>query len=337
MSRIIITGGLGFIGSYYVNYYAPLESGNQFLVLDVLNNTGFIDNIKDVLILSNVTFKKCNINNKIMVNKIFKDFKPDVVINFAAETSVDYSFKNPAIFEKTNVKGLQNLLNAGIKYKVKKFVQISTDEVYGDVDIDNDTIKFDENSPLRPLNPYSASKAKGDLLCSSYVDKSLMQISITRSANNFGPRQFIDKLIPHTLSSLLYGENIVLYGDGQNVRDRLFVGDNVKAIHEVAKIGVNGEIYNISSQNFKNNITIVDKIIKDVDYFTRKHHDYEIFREVGRKINDKKYSITNDKIKHLTNMEFADFDSAFLDTIIWYINHPEFIEKCRKIKKQINK
>jgi len=337
MSRVIITGGLGFIGSYFVNYYAPLESGNQFLVLDVLNNTGFMENIKDVLILLNVTFKKCNINNKILVNKIFKEFKPEFIINFAAETGVDYSFKNPAIFEKTNVKGLQNLLDVGMKCGAKKFVQISTDDVYGDVDINNETTKFDESSPLNPLNPYSKSKAKGDLLCLSYVNKSPKQISNTRSSNNFGPHQFINKLIPHTISSLLYRENIVLYGDGQNVRDRLYVEDNVKAIHEVASIGVNGEIYNISSHNFKNNITIVGKINKNIDDYTGKRHDYEIFREVGRKINDRKHSITNDKIKHLTNIEFSDFNSAFLDTIIWYINYPDFLEKCRKTKKLINK
>jgi dTDP-glucose 4,6-dehydratase len=337
MSRVIITGGLGFIGSYFLNHYAPLESGNQFLVLDVLNNTGFMENIKDVLVLSNVNFKKCNINNKFLVNKIFKEFKPEFVINFAAETSVDYSFKNPAIFEKTNVKGLQNLLDASIINGVKKFIQISTDEVYGDVEIGDNTTKFDETSPLKPQNPYAVSKAKGDALCLSYVNKSPMQICITRSSNNFGPRQFIDKLIPHTLSSLLYRENIVLYGDGQNVRDWLFVGDNVKAIHEVVRVGINGEIYNISSQNFRNNITIVDQIIKNVDNYTEKRHDYEILREVGRKINDRKYSITNDKIKHLTNLEFTNFDDAFLDTIIWYLNHPDFIEKCRKIKGQINK
>lgn len=321
--KIFVIGGLGFIGSNYLNKYVVEDDENEYFCLDILNNVGSLYNIKEIENHKNFKFIECDINNRDLVIEVFKKYRPKIVLNFAAETSVDYSFVNPAIFFRTNVLGLKNLLDASILVKVDRFLEVSTDEVYGDVDLYDFTTKFKETDKLNPKNSYSESKAQGDLLCLSYVKDKNLNVVVTRSTNNYGPHQFCDKLIPLVIYRCLKNQDIEIYGNGQNIRDWIYVEDNCKAIHEVLLKGKKGNIYNIGAGYFYSNISVAQNILKII-----KESRSTIKFVVGRKVNDLKYALDYAKLlNEIKDLSFLVFDDGLVKTINWYISNIEFLNE----------
>ena len=257
--RILVTGGAGFIGSNFVRYMLNKHKGYKIVNLDLLTYAGNIKSLDDIKDNPNYLFIKGDIADNKLVDKIVSENKIDVIINFAAESHVDRSITNPDIFVKTNVLGTQNLLEVAKKYKIEKFFQISTDEVYGSL---GKTGFFTEKTPLSPNSPYSASKASADLLVMAYHHTFGLNVNITRCSNNYGPYQFPEKLIPLFITNALNNKQVPLYGDGLNIRDWLFVEDHCSAIDTVLHKGKNGEIYNVGGNNEKTNKYITDTILK---------------------------------------------------------------------------
>ena len=311
MKRVIlVTGGAGFIGSNFIHFMFNKYKDNIHIInLDKLTYAGSLENLARINGRENYSFFKMDICDKDSVEKIFKYNNVDVVVNFAAESHVDRSIKDSYQFVYTNVVGTQILLDIAKKYWVKndefpqskKFIQVSTDEVYGS--LDNNGF-FTEESPLKPRNPYSASKASADLLVQSFFYTYGLPINITRCTNNYGPYQFPEKLVPLTVKCCLNGNFIPIYGDGTNIRDWIFVEDHCKAIDAVICKGVPGEVYNVSSGIELKNNDIVRTIIENIiEYLprddNRKHKiNYSLIKYVAdRKGHDKRYSISSKKIK----------------------------------------
>ena len=230
----LVTGGAGFIGANFLIYMINKYPKDKFICLDKLTYAANIKNLDSIMNKNNFTFIKGSINNKKLLNKIFKENKIDTIVNFAAETSVDKSISNPSIFIKTNINGTYNLLEMAKQYNVKRFHQISTDEVYGDLKLE-DNKNFNEKSPLKPSNPYAVSKAGADMLVLSYYRTYNVPISISRSSNNYGPFQHHEKLIPMTITNALKGHEIPIHGNGKNIRDWIYVEDHVRAIDLIIK------------------------------------------------------------------------------------------------------
>ena len=256
MSRILVTGGAGFIGSNFVKYMLDKYSDYEIINLDALTYCGNLENLKDIENNENYTFVKGDIRDKDLVKDLVS--KSDYVINFAAESHVDRSIEDPEIFIKSNVLGTQVLLNASKELGVEKYIQISTDEVYGTL---GETGYFTENTPLQPNSPYSASKAGADLITRAYFETFDLPVNITRCSNNYGPYQFPEKLIPLMISNALEDKKLPIYGDGKNIRDWLHVYDHCQAIDLVLHEGKLGEVYNIGGHNERENIRIVKLII----------------------------------------------------------------------------
>ncbi|MBU4485858.1 MAG: dTDP-glucose 4,6-dehydratase, partial [Candidatus Delongbacteria bacterium] len=266
--HILITGGLGFIGSNFIRYILKNKRDVKITNLDNMTYAGNPQNLIGVEkeYQGRYVFIKGDICEQNDVEKIFAEHKPDAVINFAAESHVDRSIEDPNVFIKTNILGTANLLNISKKYwkdqySDKRFLQISTDEVYGSLPEDDPEIKFTENTPLNPHSPYSASKTSADLIAMSYFDTYCFPVLITRCSNNYGPFQFPEKLIPLIISKAQTNENLPVYGDGKNIRDWLFVDDHCSAIWTVLKKGTIGEVYNIGGNNEIQNIEIVKMIL----------------------------------------------------------------------------
>ena len=259
MTKILITGGAGFIGSNFVKYMIDKYPDYEIVNLDALTYCGNLENLKSIESKDNYSFIKGDIRDKDLVSDIVKDC--DYVINFAAESHVDRSIEDPEIFIKSNVLGTQVLLNASKKANVKKYLQISTDEVYGSLGLEG---YFTEKTPLQPNSPYSASKASADLIVRAYHNTFDMPVNITRCSNNYGPYQFPEKLIPLMISNALEDKPLPVYGDGKNVRDWLHVYDHCSAIDLVLHEGKIGEVYNIGGNNEKQNIDIVKLILEDL-------------------------------------------------------------------------
>lgn len=257
--KILVTGGAGFIGSNYLNKYVVKYLEYLFINIDYLTYAGNLDNIK-VSGSQNYIFKKEDVRNLGSLEKIFTSFKPTDIIHFAAESHVDLSIENPSLFVETNVNGTNNLLLLSKKYKINRFHQISTDEVYGS--LDQKDKPFTRNSPLKPNSPYSASKASADLLVRAYNKTFGLNTVITRCSNNYGPNQDTSKLIPKFLSNLLAGKKVPLYSKGENIRDWIYVEDHIDAIDLVFHKGKSGEVYNIGGDCEFTNMDIAERLLK---------------------------------------------------------------------------
>ena len=325
MSKILVTGGAGFIGNCFIRHMLNNHPDYKIINLDALTYCGNLDNLKDVEKNPNYTFIHGNICNRNLVREILSD-DVDCVVNFAAESHVDNSIKHPEIFVETNVQGTLNLLQASKEFNIQRFLQVSTDEVYGSL---GKTGYFYETTPLAPNSPYSASKAGADMLVRAYHETYKMPTLNTRCSNNYGPYQYPEKLIPFFISQLLKGEKVPVYGDGLNVRDWLYVYDHCSAIDTVLHKGKIGEVYNIGGHNEKTNMEITHLILDAMgkDESSIKHVE-------DRLGHDRRYAISNDKITTELGWEpSVTFEQGIKMTIEWYLSHREWMEKI-EIKKQ---
>lgn len=314
--RLLVTGGAGFIGSCFIRHMLNKYPDYKIINLDLLTYCGNLNNLSDVENNPNYTFVKGNICDKTLVRNLISEV--DCIINFAAESHVDNSIKNPEVFIETNVKGTLNLLQAANEIGIKKFIQISTDEVYGSLDKGF----FYETTPLAPNSPYSASKASADLLAMAYYKTFNLPVLITRCSNNYGEYQYPEKLIPFFISKLLKNEKIPLYGDGSNVRDWLYVYDHCEAIDAVLHKGKIGEIYNIGGHNEKSNLEITHLILQAMG------KDENYIEYVNDRLgHDKRYAIANNKISsELGWQPKVNFENGIKHTIKWYLNNSEWIK-----------
>ena len=323
--KILITGGAGFIGSCFVRYMLNKHQDYKIINLDALTYAGNIENLSDVKDNPNYSFVKGNICDKNLIVELTKDV--DAIINFAAETHVDNSISNPNIFIETNVVGTLNLLEAAKNNKVERYLQVSTDEVYGSLGKDG---YFTERTPISPNSPYSASKASADMLVRAYNKTYNVPTLITRCSNNYGPYQYPEKLIPFFISKLLKGENIPLYGDGQNVRDWLYVYDHASAIDTVLHKGKTGEVYNVGGHNEKTNIEITKLILENMG------KDESMIEYVkDRPGHDRRYAIDNSKITNELGWKPSKtFEEGIKDTINWYLENQDWIKSIENKKVQ---
>ena len=309
-TRILITGGAGFIGSNFIRYLLKKYPDCKIINLDKLTYAGNLDNLKDIENNKNYTFVKGDICDKKIVDKIARDC--EIIINFAAETHVDKSIIEADSFVQTDVFGAYTLLDAAKRFRIKKFIQISTDEVYGSISRGS----FKESDSLNPSSPYSASKAGADLLVIAYHRTFNLPVLITRSSNNFGPYQYPEKVIPLFITNALGNKSLPLYGDGMNVRDWLFVLDNCEAIDLVMQEGEVGEIYNIASGIEKTNIEITRMILKELN------KPESLINYVKDRLgHDRRYSLDCTKIRKLGWKPSHSFEEALKTTIQWYIEN----------------
>ena len=330
---ILVTGVAGFIGSNFVYYYLNKHKDRKIIGLDVLTYAGNIENLSNLNKeeKNRFTFIKGDINDKELIEKIYEENDISGIINFAAESHVDRSIHDPQIFLKTNILGTQTLLdvfkNNYDENKNHKFLQVSTDEVYGALGA---TGFFTEDTPLDPHSPYSASKASADLIVKAYHDTFGLNINITRCSNNYGPYQFPEKLIPLMINNALNHKELPVYGDGKQIRDWLYVTDHCQAIDMVFEKGKKGEVYNIGGHNEKENIEIVKRIIK---YLNEKTGDKEINENLIKHVkdrlgHDRRYGIDPSKIKKDLGWEpTIMFDEGIEKTIDWYLENQEWMKK----------
>ena len=318
--KLLVTGGAGFIGSCFVRHILKKYPDYKVVNLDALTYCGNIENLDDIKDNPNYTFIRGNICDKNLICDLISDI--DCVVNFAAESHVDNSIKNPGIFVETNVQGTLNLLQASLKAGIKKFLQVSTDEVYGTL---GKTGYFYETTPLAPNSPYSASKAGADMLVRAYHETFGMFTLNTRCSNNYGPYQFPEKLIPFFISRLLRGEKVPVYGDGLNVRDWLYVYDHCEAIDTVLHNGKSGEIYNIGGHNEKTNLEITKLILSAMG-----KDETSIEYVQDRLGHDRRYAISNDKItRELGWAPSITFEEGIKLTIEWYLNNQEWMKSVQ--------
>lgn len=325
--KILITGGAGFIGSNFIHFlFKKYETINiKIINYDKLTYAGNLANLEEIENHPGYSFIKGDICDKQKLHTVFKTFKPDYIINFAAESHVDRSILSPEEFVKTNVLGVQNLLELSLDFGVKKYIQISTDEVYGSL---GNTGYFAENTPLDPHSPYSASKASSDLLTKAYYDTYKLLVIITRCSNNYGPYQFPEKLIPLTILNCLSGKNIPVYGDGLNVRDWIHVEDHCAAIDTVVNKGRVGEVYNIGGNNERTNIEVVKLIIRTLSEALPESGISEdlIAYVEDRKGHDRRYAIDSTKIqRELGWKPRIRFENGIRETIKWYLSNRDWL------------
>ncbi len=320
MTKILITGGAGFIGSNFVKYINDKYPDYEIVNFDLLTYCGNLENLKGIEFNDNYSFVKGNIADNDLVADTIKGC--DYVVNFAAESHVDRSIKDPEIFIKSNVLGTQVLLNAALNEGIEKYVQISTDEVYGSL---GQTGYFTEETPLQPNSPYSASKASGDLITRAYYQTFEMPVNITRCSNNYGPYQFPEKLIPLMISNALENKDLPVYGDGKNIRDWLHVYDHCTAIDMVLHDGKPGEVYNIGGNNEKKNIDIVKLILKYLD------KDDSLIKFVDDRLgHDRRYAIDSTKIQEELGWKPKyTFETGIKETIEWYLENQEWMEQVK--------
>lgn len=319
--KIVITGGAGFIGSNFIKYILRKHPDYSILNIDKLTYAGNLENLKEIENHPNYKFIRMDICNR-EIEDVIKGY--DVIINFAAESHVDRSISEPETFLKTDIFGTFNLLEISRKNKIKKFIQISTDEVYGSIENGS----FTEESKLNPSNPYSASKASADLIVLSYFKTYSLPVNIIRSTNNYGPNQYPEKFIPLFIINALENKELPLYGDGMNVRDWLFVEDNCRAIEIVLHKGKDGEIYNVSAGNEKTNLYVARKIVK----LTERSEKLIKFVK-DRPGHDRRYSIVSEKIKKLGWKPVISFDKGLEFTVKWYRENTAWWKKIIEKKE----
>ena len=320
--KLLITGGAGFIGSNFIFYLRKKHPDYDLVCVDKLTYAGNLETLASVMDDPKFRFIRGDIADRSEIYRIFETERPDVVVNFAAESHVDRSIENPAVFLETNVMGTQVLLDASRKYGVQRYHQVSTDEVYGDLPLDRPDLFFTEETPLHTSSPYSASKASADLLCHAYQRTYGMPITISRCSNNYGPYQFPEKLIPLMIANALADKSLPVYGEGLNVRDWLYVEDHCAAIDLILEKGQVGQVYNIGGHNEMRNIDIVKIILKALG-----KPESLITHVTDRKGHDMRYAIDPEKIHRelgwLPETKFAD---GIQKTIQWYLDNRSWWE-----------
>ena len=320
--KYLVTGGAGFIGSNYLHYVVNKYEDDFFVCLDALTYAGNYNNIKSLENKKNYKFVHGDITDRNFVNKLFEQKHFDVVINFAAESHVDNSIKNPEIFLTTNIIGTEVLMDACLKYGIKRYHQVSTDEVYGDLPLDRPDLLFKETTPIHTSSPYSTSKASADLLVMAYYRTYGLPVTISRCSNNYGPYQFPEKLIPVVISKALKNEKVPVYGTGENVRDWIHVHDHNVGVDLIVREGKVGEVYNLGGHSERNNLTIVKTILKQLG----KSEDLIEF-VADRKGHDLRYAIDSSKVeKELGWKRSYTFEEGIKETIDWYVGNQDWIE-----------
>lgn len=318
--KIIVTGGAGFIGGNFVYYELKNHPEDEIICLDKLTYAGNLETLENAMKNPKFKFVKADIADREAVYKLFEEEKPDIVVNFAAESHVDRSIENPEIFLQTNIMGTQVLMDACRKYGITRYHQVSTDEVYGDLPLDRPDLFFTEETPIHTSSPYSSSKAGADLLVLAYYRTYKLPVSITRCSNNYGPYHFPEKLIPLIISRALADEPLPVYGKGENVRDWLYVEDHCAAIDLVMRKGRVGEVYNIGGHNEKSNLEVVKTILKQLQ-----KPESLITYVTDRPGHDMRYAIDPTKIHNeLGWLPQTKFEDGIKQTIDWYLTHKEW-------------
>ena len=320
--NILVTGGAGFIGSNFLQSIVKKYPEDRFINVDSLTYAGNLSNLTEIEGNPNYVFYKTDIRERAGLEEVFRQEEPAAVIHFAAESHVDRSIDNPLAFAETNVLGTLQLVDLSRKYRVERFVQVSTDEVYGSL---GPTGLFTEDSPLKPNSPYSASKASADSFVRAAVETYGLNASITRCSNNYGPYQFPEKLIPLMIWRALEGKNLPVYGDGQNVRDWLYVEDHCRALDLVLRRGRAGEVYNIGGNNERKNIELVKTILRLLG------RSEELIQFVtDRPGHDRRYAIDAGKIKRELGWEpQVRFEEGIALTVKWYLEHEQWWRAVR--------
>lgn len=326
--KYLVTGGAGFIGSNFLHYMTEKYSEDYFVCIDALTYAGNYNNIKPLEQRDNFKFVHGDITDKELIDKLFESEKFDYVVNFAAESHVDNSIKNPGVFVTTNIIGVQTLLDACRKYGIKRYHQVSTDEVYGDLPLDRPDLLFEETNPIKASSPYSASKAGADLLVLAYARTFKLPVTISRCSNNYGPYQFPEKLIPVVISKALNNEPIPVYGKGENVRDWIHVHDHNVGVDLILKKGKDGEIYNLGGHSERTNLEVVKTILKQLG----KSEDLITFVQ-DRPGHDLRYAIDSSKSErelgwHLT----YNFEEGIKETVDWYLANEKWIDDIKSGK-----
>ena len=320
---ILVTGGAGFIGANFVYLELKEHPEDRIVCIDKLTYAGNLETLEEAMKYPNFRFEKMDICDREAVFQLFEEEKPDIVVNFAAESHVDRSIEDPGIFLQTNILGTQVLMDASRKYGVKRYHQVSTDEVYGDLPLARPDLFFTEETPLKTSSPYSSSKAGADLLVNAYHRTFGLPTTISRCSNNYGPYQFPEKLIPLMIANALADKPLPVYGEGLNVRDWLYVEDHCKAIDLIIRDGKVGEVYNIGGHNEMKNIDIVKIICKALD-----KPESLITHVTDRKGHDMRYAIDPAKIHgELGWLPETMFKDGIQKTIQWYLDHKEWWER----------
>lgn len=321
--NIIVTGGAGFIGGNFCHYMTEQYPEDKIICLDALTYAGNLETLEPIMEKDNFQFIKADIADRDTIYQIFETEKPDIIVNFAAESHVDRSITDPEIFLRTNIIGTSVLLDACRKYGIKRYHQVSTDEVYGDLPLDRPDLFFTEETPIHTSSPYSASKASADLLVQAYARTYGLPCTISRCSNNYGPYHFPEKMIPLMIANCLADKALPVYGKGENVRDWLYVKDHCIAIDLIIRKGTAGEVYNIGGHNEKTNLEVVKTIIKALG----KSEDLITFVS-DRPGHDRRYAIDPTKIhKELGWLPTTTFDEGIQKTIQWYLDHKPWWER----------
>ena len=334
--KFFVTGGAGFIGSNFVYYLLDNYPEDNVVCLDCLTYAGNLHTLSRAMANPHFVFERVDITDRPSVYALFEREKPDVVVNFAAESHVDRSILDPSVFLRTNIIGTSVLMDACVRYGIKRYHQVSTDEVYGDLPLDRPDLFFTETTPLHTSSPYSSSKAGADLLVQAYYRTYGLPVSITRCSNNYGPYHFPEKLIPLMIINALHDKPLPVYGDGLNVRDWLYVEDHCKAIDLVIRRGTVGEVYNVGGHNERTNIDIVRQILAALG------KDESLIRYVpDRKGHDRRYAIDPTKIHtQLGWLPTTAFEQGLARTIRWYLDNRdwwqavltgEYMDYCKKV------
>ena len=318
--KVLVTGGAGFIGGNFVHHMVNKYPDYQIVNLDLLTYAGNLETLKPVEDKPNYKFVKGDIADEALIMDLFEKEKFDVVVNFAAESHVDRSIEDPGIFVQTNVMGTRVLLDASRKFGVKRYHQVSTDEVYGDLPLDRPDLFFTENTPIHTSSPYSASKASADLFVLAYHRTFGTPVTVSRCSNNYGPYHFPEKLIPLMISRALADEELPVYGNGENVRDWLHVSDHCEAIDLIIHKGKVGEVYNIGGHNERTNLQVVQTILKALD------KPESLIKYVkDRPGHDRRYAIDPTKIATELGLKPTyTFDTGIAQTIQWYLDNEDW-------------
>ncbi|MBR2287805.1 MAG: dTDP-glucose 4,6-dehydratase [Clostridia bacterium] len=317
---IIVTGGAGFIGSNFVYYELEHHPEDRIVCLDALTYAGNLENLQDAMNNPAFRFVRGDITDRAGVEKLFEEEHPDIVVNFAAESHVDRSLEDPGLFLRTNILGTQTMMDACRKYGIKRYHQVSTDEVYGDLPLDRKDLFFTEETHLHTSSPYSASKASADLLVQAYARTFKLPVSITRCSNNYGPYHFPEKLIPLMITRALHDESLPVYGKGENVRDWLYVEDHCAAIDLVMRQGREGEVYNVGGHNERTNLEVVKTVLRELG----KSEDLITYVK-DRPGHDQRYAIDPTKIHNeLGWLPKTSFDEGIHRTVQWYLEHRDW-------------
>ena len=322
--KIVVTGGAGFIGSNFIYYMLDKYKDYKIICIDKLTYAGNLSTLSEAMKNQNFKFIKADICDIEKIDTVFKEEEPNIVVNFAAESHVDRSISNPEVFLETNIMGTSVLLECCKKYNVKRYHQISTDEVYGDLPLDRPYLSFTEKSPLRPSSPYSVSKTSADLLVLSYFRTYKLPVTISRCSNNYGPYHFPEKLIPLIIIKALKNEKLPIYGDGKNVRDWIYVKDHCTAIDLILHKGKIGEVYNVGGNSEKSNLEVVKTILNILG------KSEKLIEFVPDRLgHDRRYAINDYKIEsELGFKRDVTFEQGIEKTINWFLHNEKWWKEC---------